>query len=158
MNIFNKYLFKMRIREYKKSDKEEIIEMVKNILGDIFNGDPNEFRVLKEFDVTKDYLKYLVAETQGEDRKIIGTMALKKIDSKTVRLKRMYVKPEYRGRGIAQKMLDRLVKFAKEKGYKKILLHTYPVMENAMRFYKKNGFAESTGDDPNQIHVEKILE
>jgi len=147
----------MKIRDYKKSDKEEIIEMVKGILGDIFNGDPNKFKVLKEFDVTKDYIKYLVAETQGEGRKIIGTMTIKKINNKIVRLKRMYVRPDYRGRGIAQKMLDILVKFAKQKGYKKMLLHTYPIMENAMRFYKKNGFVESTGDDPEQIHVEKVL-
>lgn len=147
----------MRIREYKPEDKEEIMEMVSEILGNIFNGDPNHFKVLKEFQVTKDYILYLVAETQGPDGKIIGTMALKKIDNKTVRLKRMYVRPEYRRRGIGQKMLNQIVKFAKERGYKKMLLHTYPTMKNAHRFYKKNNFVESTGEDPEQIHVEKEL-
>ena len=147
----------MRIRKYTPEDKEQIMEMVAEILGNIFNGDPTQFKVLKEFNLTKDYILYLVAETQGPDGKIIGTMALKKIDNKTIRLKRMYVRIGYGRRGLAQKMLSQVVEFAKEKGYKKMLLHTYPTMKNAQRFYKKNKFVESTGNDPEQIHVEKWL-
>ena len=147
----------MRIRQYKPSDKKQIMEMVAEILGNIFNGDPNQFKVLKEFHVTKDYILYLVAETQGPDGKIIGTMALKKINNNTVRLKRMYVRAEYRRRGIAQKLLTQIIDFAKQNGYKKILLHTYPTMKNAQRFHKRNGFAETTGRDPEQIHVVRLL-
>jgi GNAT superfamily N-acetyltransferase len=147
----------MIIRDYKPRDKEKVLGMVEGILQNMFNGDPAGFRLIKEFDVTKDYIKYIVTETLGEEGKIIGTMALRKIDNQTVRLKRMYVRPEYQGQGIAQKMLDNLVKFAKEKGYKRMLLHTYPIMERAMKFYKRNGFVESTGDDPEMIHVEKAL-
>jgi len=147
----------MKIRKYKPSDKKQIMEMVAEILGNIFNGNPNQFKVLKEFHVTKNYIFYLVAETQGQDGKIIGTMALKKINNNTVRLKRMYVRPGYGRRGIGQKMLNQLVKFAKENKYKKILLHTYPTMKNAQRFYKKNKFVKSTGNDPEQIHVMRVL-
>ncbi len=147
----------MKIREYKSEDKEEIIEMVSEILGCIFNGDPAQFEVLKEFNITKDYILYLVAEIQGNEKKIVGTIALKKIDKEEVRLKRIYVRKEYRKRGIAQKLLNQLVKFAKESGYKKILLHTYPTMKNAHKFYKKNGFIVTTGKDPEQIHVVKDL-
>lgn len=147
----------MKIRKYKPEDKEQIIEMVSEILGNIFNGDPTQFKVLKEFNITKNYVLYLVAETQGSEKRIIGTMALKKIDNETVRLKRMYVRKEYRKRGISQKLLNEIIKFAREKGYKKILLHTYPTMKNAHKFHKRNGFVETTGDDPEQIHVAKYL-
>jgi len=147
----------MRIRQYKPSDKKQIMEMVAEILGNIFNGDPNQFKVLKEFHVTKNYLLYLVAETQGQDGKIIGTMALKKINNNTVRLKRMYVRAEYRRRGIAQKLLTQIIDFAKQNRYKKILLHTYPTMRNAQRFHKRNGLAETTGRDHEQIHVVRWL-
>lgn len=147
----------MQIRKYKPSDKKQVIEMISEILGNIFNGDPTQFKVLKEFNVTKNYLLYLIAETQGRDKKIIGTMALKKMNNKTVRLKRMYIRAEYRRRGIAQKMLNQIIQFAKENNYKKILLHTYPIMKNAQRFHKRNGFAETTGRDPEQIHVVKEL-
>ncbi len=144
----------MKIRKYKSSDKEEIYEMVAEILGNIFNGDPTQFKLLKEFRIKKDYLLFLVVEIDG---KIVGTMALKKINKETVRLKRMYTRKEYTGRGIAQKLLNHLIDFSKKNNYKKILLHTYPIMKNANRFYKKNGFVETTGDDPEQIHVAKYL-
>lgn len=144
----------MKIRKYQPADKEQVIELVSRIFGNIFNGDPAQFKLLKEFDVTQDYVLFLVTEI---DNKIVGTMALKKIDDAVARLKRMYVSREYRRRGIGQKMLDLIIKFAKQNGYKKILLHTYPIMENARRFYKRNGFIESEGDDPEQIHVVREL-
>jgi len=128
--------------------------MVSEVLGDIFNGDPHQFKLLKEFRVKKDYLSFLVVEV---DKRVVGTMALKKIDNKTVRLKRMYVRKGYEGRGIAQKLLDNLVNFAREKGYEKMILSTYPIMENAHRFYKKNGFVETAGEDPERVHVMKYL-
>ena len=38
-----------------------------------------------------------------------------------------------------------------------MLLHTYPTMKNAHKFYNKNGFVETTGEDQEQIHVVKNL-
>src|SRR3989344_6846822 len=147
----------MIIREYTTLDKKQVIELVSNILGGIFNGEPTKFEYIKEFNVTKDYLIYLLAETEGKEKKIIATMALKKIDDKIVRLKRKYVHPDYNGRGIAQKMLNKIVSYAKESGYKKMLFSSYPVMENARRFNKKNGFIEIEGNPKEKIHLIKYL-
>lgn len=144
----------MEIRKYRSTDKQEVLHMVSEVLGEIFNGDPHQFKLLKEFRVKKDYISFLVVEV---DKKIVGTMALKRIDDKTVRLKRMYVRKGYERRGIAQKLLDNLISFARERGYEKMVLSTYPIMENANRFYKKNGFVETRGDDPEMIHVVKDL-
>ncbi len=147
----------MQIRKYKAEDKEQIIEIVSEILGNIFNGDPTQFEYVKEFDVTKGYLLYLVAETQESEKKIIATMAIKKIGNKTVRLKRAYVRQGYRRRGIAQKLLNQLVKFAKEQGYKKMIFSTYSVMKNAQGFHKRNKFKEFEAKPVEQIHVVKEL-
>ena len=147
----------MQIRNYKHLDKKQVIEMVSEILGNIFNGDPTQFKVLKEFKVTKDYVLFLVAETGGKDKKIIGTMALKKVDKNNVTLKRMYVRKEYRRGGIAQKLLNQIIQFAKQNGYKKIIFSSYPIMENAQRFNKRNWFKEIKGNSPEQIHVVKDL-
>jgi len=144
----------MKIRDYTKNDKQEVIEMVTDILGEMFNGDPTEFKLLKEFNITKDYIYYLVAIVNGN---IVGTGALKKLNKKEVRLKRMYVMAEYRGRGIAQKILDQLIQYAKKQKFKRILFHTYPIMKNARQFHKRNGFIETTGKDPYQIHLVKYL-
>jgi GNAT superfamily N-acetyltransferase len=75
-----------------------------------------------------------------------------------VRLKRMYVRKGYEHRGIAQKLLDDLIAFATINGYKKVLLHTYPIMKGANKFHEKNGFVETKGKDPEMIHVVKFLE
>lgn len=144
----------MKIRNYKSTDRPEVLNMVSEVLGDIFNGDPHQFKLLKEFRVKKDYLSFLVAEVDG---RVVGIMALKKVDNEKVRLKRMYVRKGYERRGIAQKLLDNLIDFARDKGYEKMILSTYPIMENAHRFYKKNGFVETTGDDIEMIHVVKYL-
>lgn len=147
----------MRIREYKPQDKNRVIIMVSDILGNIFNGEPAKFKYIREFNVTKNYILYLVAETGGEAKRIIATMALKKIDNENVRLKRMYVRPEYRRRGIAQKMMNKIIGYAKEKDYKKIIFSSYPIMENARRFNKKNGFIEIDSNPKEQIHLIKYL-
>ncbi len=144
----------MKIRDYVDEDKEQVKDMVSEILVEIFNGDPTTFKILKEFRVKKDYVKYLVADIDGM---IVGTMALKKINKNEVRLKRMYVRKGYEHRGIAQKLLDELLEFARVNGYKKVLLHTYPTMKHANKFHEKNGFVETTGNDPEMIHVVKHL-
>jgi len=144
----------MIIRNYQPSDKRKVKEMVAEVLEGIFNGDPHQFKILNEFRTKQNYILYLIAENDGE---LIGTMALKKINSNTVRLKRMYVKKGHERKGVAQKMLDETIKFAKKNKYKKILLSTYPIMKNANRFHKKNGFIEARGKDSDQIHVMKDL-
>jgi GNAT superfamily N-acetyltransferase len=144
----------MKIRNYLPSDKEEIKEMVSELLESIFNGDGHEFKILREFSVKKNYILFLVGVIDG---KIVGTIALKKENKNIVRLKRMYVRKEYEGRGIAQKMLEEAVSFAKKSGCKKMLFSIYPVMTNAKRFTNKNDFVECKGDDPEQLHFVKEL-
>ena len=89
--------------------------------------------------------------------KIVAMGALKKINGKDVRLKRLYVELEHQGRGYALKILDKLVAFAKKSGYKRMFFSSYPIMENARKFNKRNGFKETTGKDPEQIHLVKEL-
>ena len=144
----------MDIRKYVENDKKEVVEVVLEILEEMFNGEPAEFEILKEFDVTKDYIKYLVAVDEGN---IIATGALKKLSDDEVRLKRMYVASEYRGRGTAQKILDQLMLFAKEQGFKQVIFSTYPIMKDARKFHKKNGFMETENEDPYKTHLLKKL-
>jgi len=144
----------MEVRDYQPKDKKEIIEMVASILSRMFSGDPEDFQIVKEFNSNKDYIKYLVLVIDG---KIVATGALKKMTTEEVRLKRLYVGREYQRRGLAQKLLNELIAFAKTKGYKRMLFSSYPVMENARKFNKMNGFKETTGKDPEQIHLVKQL-
>lgn len=92
---------------------------------------------------------------------IIGTGALKKLDSTTAELKRMWLSKEYRGRCIASQIIDQLYKFAKSCGYTKIKLEMWQPekQQRALHFYKKNGFyeIERYHESPAQLFMEKTI-
>ena len=52
----------------------------------------------------------------------------------------MFVKPEYRGQGINQFIVDRLINWSKEKGISEIRLDVYDQNESAVKAYEKVGF------------------
>lgn len=72
----------------------------------------------------------------------VGCIGLRKIDDENCEMKRLYVKPAFRGHKIANKLVELIINDAKEIGYKSILLDTLPFLEGAIRLYKKLGFFE----------------
>ena len=56
------------------------------------------------------------------------------------RLRRMAVLPEFRRLGVAKKLLNELLRYAKKIGYKHVVLLTTSAQEAALRFYPKHGF------------------
>lgn len=74
------------------------------------------------------------------DEKPIACGAIKKRDTNTVELKRMYVKPKKRGSGIARQILTSLEEWAKEIGFEKCILETGERQVEAVKFYKKSGY------------------
>jgi len=70
----------------------------------------------------------------------IACGGFKKYDSDSVEIKRMYVKPEYRGRGIASKILQELENWANEIGYSVAILETGSKQHEAINLYRKEGY------------------
>lgn len=66
--------------------------------------------------------------------------ALKPFDSKAVEIKRMFTQPEYRGQGIARKVLLALEQWAIELGYSSCVLETGLRNPEALGLYKKFGY------------------
>lgn len=66
--------------------------------------------------------------------------AMKRIDSKTMEIKRMYVIPERRGKGIAIKILSALEDWAKELAYERCILETGKRQPEAIQLYQKHGY------------------
>ena len=76
-----------------------------------------------------------------EDEIPIATIALRKVDDITAEVKRLFIKPEYRGKGYSRKMLDAMFQYAKSLGYKEVMLTTRPeVMPVAYALYQRIGF------------------
>lgn len=86
--------------------------------------------------LSSDEVLYLLREKE----EIIGMGALRKLKEGTGEIKRMYIKPEYRGKGLGREMLQLLLDKAKEYGFSEIYLETGAFMTPAQRLYRSMGF------------------
>jgi putative acetyltransferase len=71
----------------------------------------------------------------------VGCGAIKEYDISTIEVKRMFVKDEYRSKGIATKILIDLESWTKELGFSRCILETGLAQPEAIHLYKKNGYA-----------------
>jgi len=76
------------------------------------------------------------------DDTIAGCTALRKIEENICELKRMYVKPKFRRKGMGKVMAQEIIRRAKKIGYKKMRLDTLKTMKTALNIYKSLGFKE----------------
>jgi GNAT superfamily N-acetyltransferase len=70
----------------------------------------------------------------------IGIACLRRIGSATAEIKRMYVQPSHRGRGVGRALLDRLIELATSDGYQRIRLDSPDFMTTAHALYRSGGF------------------
>lgn len=78
----------------------------------------------------------------------VGCGCFRPYDENTVEIKRMYVKPEYRGKGIARELLARLESRAAQMGYQVAVLETGLGQPEAIRLYEKCGYQRIPGYGP----------
>ena len=77
-----------------------------------------------------------------EGDEIVGTIGLSDLGSNQGELRKLFVKREYRGTGLAQKLLSRALSQAKEENVSTIYLGTTDKFHAAHKFYEKSGFTE----------------
>ena len=75
-----------------------------------------------------------------DDNEAIGCGAFKQYDETIVEIKRMFVKPSYRAKGAATKVLQELEKWAIENNFSSAILETVKNQPEAVALYKKNGY------------------
>lgn len=91
----------------------------------------------------------------------VGCIAIRKIEPGTGELKRMYVKPAYRGRGIARRLLELSLAESGQIGYEYLKLDTVSSMTDAIKLYKHYGFVITSpycyNPLPDAVYMEKKL-
>jgi putative acetyltransferase len=75
-----------------------------------------------------------------ENETPIGCGAFKEFTDESVEIKRMFVRPENRGKGAAQEILTELENWAAEMGFKSAVLETGRKQPEAIRLYQKSGY------------------
>lgn len=130
----------MNIERFSDARYEEVKQLVLGVLEEKgFEYDP-----VKDYDLD-DIIKYYhdnggMFFTGSVDGKIIGTSAVRKIDTERCEIKRIYVYKEYRRRGYGKELFLHALDFAKDH-YLHITLMTDRSLVEAISLYKKYGFS-----------------
>ncbi len=97
-----------------------------------------------------------------DNENLIGTVAVRiiDIDNKVVELKRMFVLPEYQGKGYGRVLVDHAIDYAREQQYNKICLDTRKQFSAAQHLYRSSGFKENEKYNDNEraeLYFELVL-
>ena len=102
-----------------------------------------------------DYDPILIAHW-NED--VAGCVALRRIDQATCEMKRLYVRPPYRGHGVGRALAETIITEARMRGFKAMRLDTLPSMQEAARMYEQLGFRDIPAYRFNPIKGSRFME
>jgi GNAT superfamily N-acetyltransferase len=119
------------------SENEDFVELVRHLDAELAVRDGDDHAFYAQFNkIAK--LKHVVLAY--EDGKALGCGAIRALDSGKMEVKRMYVPPDNRSRGIATKVLLELESWAREMAFTRCVLETGLKQPEAIHLYEKNGY------------------
>jgi GNAT superfamily N-acetyltransferase len=138
--------------------KEEISVLFSEYTEMLIKNDESfkEYLDIQNYDEEMEHLEMKYGRPYGRlyliycDEKLAGCVGLRKIDNQNCEMKRLYIRPEFRGKKLGNILVERIIEDAKKIGYSYMLLDTLPFLQNAIHIYKKFGFyeIESYNDSP----------
>jgi putative acetyltransferase len=78
-----------------------------------------------------------------EDDVPAGCVAVRDLGDGTCEMKRLYVAPTHRGRGVGRLLVEEVVGRAGRMGHRRMVLDTFPEMAGALALYRESGFVET---------------
>jgi putative acetyltransferase len=131
------------VREWQPEDTPAVWRLVKETLPEYgFEADPETSEEDLD-DINSSYLlkggAFLILDHQGT---LVGTVGFFRIDNVTCKLRKMYLRKEYRGRGLGKLLLHAAIAEAWRRGYEHVLLETSDRMREAVGLYLAAGFRE----------------
>ena len=142
----------MRLRIATNKDSEEIITLISEVLEEY--GLPL-FLETSDAELRDIWGNYLAAggmfKVLEDDRgKLIGTVAIRGINSRVCELRRMYLRSDSRGKGLGKYLLMEALFKAKSLGFSQVCLDTSSSLKEAIGLYEKFGFKPTQPLCPNK--------
>lgn len=131
------YLIKMIQIKRTSAENVDFAALIQELDIDIKKRDGEEHSFFAQFNKT-DSIKHAIVVY--EDQRAIGCGAFKLYKGEVAEIKRMFVNPEDRGKGIASTILKELESWAREENFKSCILETGKKYPEAIALYKKNGY------------------
>lgn len=85
-------------------------------------------------------VEYFKITPEHGKEEIIGTLALQRISDEVCELRRFSIKRSHRKRGLGMKLINFVLDYAADQGFKKCILQTDSLMVQGIALYKKCGF------------------
>ena len=123
------------------SDNADFRELVALLDADLAIRDGAEHAFYAQFNKV-DAIRHVVVAYENETA--VGCGAFKPYENETAEIKRMFVREDARGRGIAGGILAELEAWAKELNYTECILETGVKQPEAIRLYQKSGYEKMT--------------
>ena len=123
------------------SDNADFRELVALLDADLAIRDGAEHSFYAQFNKV-DAIRHVVVAYENDTA--VGCGAFKEYEATTAEIKRMFVREEVRGRGIAGEILAELETWAKELDYSQCILETGVKQPEAIRLYQKSGYEKMT--------------
>lgn len=120
------------------SSNPHFIQLVAALDADLAIRDGDDHAFYAQFNKTATLHYCILAYENNEPA---GSGALREFGAGIMEVKRMYVPPAHRGKGIASAVLKALENWAKELGYRKCILETGKNQPEAITMYKNRGYS-----------------
>jgi putative acetyltransferase len=140
---------------FKRTDStdSDLIALVKRLDSELAIRDGELHKFYSQFNSVVDTMNIIVAYADDQPA---GCGAIKKYAPGACEVKRMFVAPEHRRKGIAASVLSELEKWAVEQAYSKCILETGINQPEAVALYHKSGYTRIPNYDQ-YIDVEESL-
>lgn len=107
-----------------------------DFLNELVGGEKNRAEYI-QYNKLDDIHDVIVAYDEDTP---VGSAGFKKYDDDCAEVKRVFIKREYRGKGISKKLMELLEERARNKGYKYLILESGESLVAAMSLYRKIGY------------------